>query len=291
MLLIGVDLFPLQASTLCTDFIHLSICFVKIIFQLSVFMKAIVMSFPCFMKIFLAMNTIFVMKFLLWRKIFLCPGIEVLDYIQHDGCITETSGIISDVFFLLYVNEYQHVSFENYGVYEQMFFAVDVSPGHGIEAKVVYYSYEEDAEDIPVLEVDGFGIPAHGEVVMLSIDLEKPTFREYPNKEDDEHNFSMFLVYYDCEFDSWECHEKEKEELKVNFISSSEPRYEKTTTDPCDDDEILIPGLELDGLPMFCDEYVEVFSEGKCLIFQPFREREIFFQEKHSRDIEPSIYI
>jgi hypothetical protein len=60
---------------------------------------------------------------------------------------------------------------------------------------------------------------------------------------------------------------KKKEELKVQFISSSEPRYEKPTVDPYDDDEILIPGLELDGPLVFCDEDAEVFSEGKGLSF------------------------
>jgi hypothetical protein len=67
---------------------------------------------------------------------------------------------------------------------------------------------EEDAEDILVLEVDSFGIPAHGEVVKLSIDLEQPNFNEYPNREDNEKRFSMVPVYHNDEFDSWESHEK-----------------------------------------------------------------------------------
>jgi hypothetical protein len=199
-------------------------------------------------------------------------GVEVLDDIKHDGCSAEKYGIISDVFVILDVHEDQHVSFENYDVYEQMFSAVDVSLGYGIEVEVVYYSYEEDEEDIPLLELDGFDIPSHGEVVMMSIDLDQPTFSEYPNKEDDEHRFSMFLIYYDCESNSWESHEEEiKEEIKVQFISSSELRYEKPTANPCDDEKILIPGLELDVLPVFYDEDDEVFSKGKGLIFQPSR--------------------
>jgi hypothetical protein len=83
--------------------------------------------------------------------------------------------------------------------------------------------FEEDAGDIPVLEVDGFGIPAHGEVVMLSIDPEQPTFNEYPNKEDDEQRFSMVPVYCDYEFDSGERHEGEEEQLKMQFIACLEP--------------------------------------------------------------------
>jgi hypothetical protein len=101
--------------------------------------------------------------------------------------------------------------------------------------------------------------------------------KEYPNKEDDEQSFSMVPVYYDYEFDSWERREEEKEELKVEFISSSEPRYEQPTIGPYDDDTILIPGLDLDWPPVFCDEYAEVLSEGKGIIFQASRESERFF--------------
>jgi hypothetical protein len=68
--MIGVDLFPLQASSLWPVFMWLSIHFIKISFELSVFMKTVVMSFPCFMNILLVMKTIFVLKLLLWKKSF-----------------------------------------------------------------------------------------------------------------------------------------------------------------------------------------------------------------------------
>jgi len=85
--------------------------------------------------------------------------LEVLDDIHYDGCSVETSGIISDVYVLLDVHEDQHVSFENSDVYEKKKFAVDISPGYGTEADVVWCSYEENVEDISVPQLDVLSSP------------------------------------------------------------------------------------------------------------------------------------
>jgi len=79
----------------------------------------------------------------------------------------------------------------------------------------VCWSYEGYAEDILVFEMDDFGIPSHDEVVMSGTNPKQPNFNEYPNKYDEEQILSMVHVYYDCEFDPWESHEGEKEELNV----------------------------------------------------------------------------
>jgi hypothetical protein len=68
--MIGVDLFPLQASSPLQVFIQLSIHFVKIIFQLSIFTKTVVMSFICFINILPVTKTRFVMTHLLRKKAF-----------------------------------------------------------------------------------------------------------------------------------------------------------------------------------------------------------------------------
>jgi hypothetical protein len=88
-------------------------------------------------------------------------------------------------------------------------------------------SYEEDAEDILVLETDVLVSPAYDEEVISNNFLEKPTFDEYPNEDDEEQSFSMVLVYDGYESDPWESHEGEKEELNGQFISCPEPVNEK----------------------------------------------------------------
>jgi hypothetical protein len=139
-------------------------------------------------------------------------GLEVLDDIHYDGCSTETSGIISDVSVLLDVHEDQHVSFENSDVYEQMFSAVDISPGYGTEADVVCCSYEENAEDISVPESDVLSSPACEEEVVADTDREQPIFDEYPSEGDEEQIFFMVPVYDDYESDPWGSHEEEEEQ-------------------------------------------------------------------------------
>ena len=86
-----------------------------------------------------------------------------------------------------------------------------------------YRSYEENVVDVLVLEKVVFGSPAYDGEVISSTDQEQPTFDEYPSKYDEEHRFSMVHVYDDYEYDPWESHEGEKEELNVQLVSCPEP--------------------------------------------------------------------
>jgi hypothetical protein len=72
-------------------------------------------------------------------------------------------------------------------------------------------------------------------------------------------------------------------------LSPVQSLYEQPTFDPYDDDEILILGWILIGNPS--DEDAEVFSEEKGISLQPSNESEIFYQEQHDKDKEPSIDI
>jgi len=82
----------------------------------------------------------------------------------------------------------------------------------GLEANFSCCSYEENAEDILVLEIDVLGSPTYDEEVMSNTDQEQTDFDGYPNKDDEEKRFSMVLVYSDCETNPGESHEGEKEE-------------------------------------------------------------------------------
>jgi hypothetical protein len=55
-----------------------------------------------------------------------------------------------------------------------------------LEADFACHSYEENAEDIPVLEVDVIGSPSYDEEVMSIIGQEKTTFDGYPSEDDEE---------------------------------------------------------------------------------------------------------
>jgi hypothetical protein len=79
-------------------------------------------------------------------------------------------------------------------------------------------SYEENAEDIPVLETDVLGSPAYDEEVMSDTDQEQTTFDGYPSEDDEEKSSSMVPVYSDCETDPGESHEGEKEEPHLSAI-------------------------------------------------------------------------
>jgi hypothetical protein len=91
-----------------------------------------------------------------------------------------------------------------------------------LEADRACCSYEGDAEDILVLEMDVFGSPSYDEEVISNTDQEKPSFDEYPNEDDEERSFSKVYVYDDCESDPWESHVGEMEELNVQLVSSPE---------------------------------------------------------------------
>jgi hypothetical protein len=78
--------------------------------------------------------------------------------------------------------------------------------------------YEENAEDIPVLETDVLGISSYDEEVMLDTEQEQMNFDGYPNEDDEEKSFSIILVYGDCESDPGESHEEEKEEPHLSDI-------------------------------------------------------------------------
>jgi hypothetical protein len=176
---------------------------------------------------------------------------EVLNDIHYDSNNTETSGIISDVSVVLNIHEDQHVSSEYSDVEEQVYSAVDISPDYEAEiddklvkktredsslffpsfselkADFVCCSYEENAEDISVLETNVFGSPDYDEEVVSNTDQKQPIFDEYPSEDDKEQSFfmasleprSMVPVYDDYESDPWEGHEGEKEELNVQLIS------------------------------------------------------------------------
>jgi hypothetical protein len=92
-----------------------------------------------------------------------------------------------------------------------------------LKADFVCCSYEENAEDVYVLEIDVFSRSAYDEEVVSNTNQEQPIFDEYPNEDDDEQNFfkasleprSMVHVYDNYEYDPWESHGGEKEELNV----------------------------------------------------------------------------
>jgi hypothetical protein len=112
-------------------------------------------------------------------------------------------------------------------VYEQMFSAVDISPGYGTEENVVFFSHEENVEDISVPRSDVLNNPACEEEVVADTDQEHPIFDEYPIEDDEEHKFPMGPIYDDYDSDPWESHEEEKEQQKGQFISCPEPISEK----------------------------------------------------------------
>jgi hypothetical protein len=173
---------------------------------------------------------------------------EVLNDIHYDRNNIETSGIIS---YVSVVYEDQHVSFEYSDVEEQVYSAVDISPDYEAEindklvkktredsslffpsfselkADFVYCSYEENSEDIFVLETNVFGSHAYDEEVVSNTDQKQPIFYEYPSEDDEEQSFfmaslepcSMVPIYDNYESDPWEGHEGEKEELNVQLIS------------------------------------------------------------------------
>jgi hypothetical protein len=177
----------------------------------------------------------------------------VLNDIHYDRNNIEAYGIISYVSVVLNVHEDQHVSFKYSDVKEKVYTSVDISSE--CEAEIndklvketredsslffpifselkedfVCCSYEENAEDILVLETDVFGSLAYDEEVISNTNQEQPIFYEYPSEDDEEKIFfmaflepcSMVHVYDNYEPDHWEGHEREKEELNVHLISCS----------------------------------------------------------------------
>jgi hypothetical protein len=65
------------------------------------------------------------------EEIIFYEDLEVLDDIHYDKHSIETSGIILEVYVPLVVHAKHHISFENFEVKEQMFYAVDISPKYG----------------------------------------------------------------------------------------------------------------------------------------------------------------
>jgi hypothetical protein len=88
----------------------------------------------------------------------------------------------------------------------------------GLEVDFACCSYEENAEDILVLETYVLGSPAYDEEVMLDIDQEQTTFDGYPSEDEEKQSSSMVPVYSDCETDPGESHEGEKEEPHLSAI-------------------------------------------------------------------------
>jgi hypothetical protein len=64
-------------------------------------------------------------------------------------------------------------------------------------------SYEENTEDITVLEIDVLGIHYYDAKVMSDTDQEQMIVDEYPNEDDEEQSSPMVTIYYDSESDSW----------------------------------------------------------------------------------------
>jgi hypothetical protein len=88
----------------------------------------------------------------------------------------------------------------------------------GLEEDFSHRSYEEDAEDIPVLETNVLGSPAYDEEVMSDTDQEQTSFDGYPSEDDEKQSSSMVPDYSDCETDPGESHEGEKEEPHLSAI-------------------------------------------------------------------------
>jgi hypothetical protein len=87
-----------------------------------------------------------------------------------------------------------------------------------LKAVFSHRSYEENTEDIPVLETNVLEIPAYDEEVMSDADQEQTIVDGYPNEDDGEKIFSMVPVFGDCESDPGENHEGEKGEPHLSAI-------------------------------------------------------------------------
>jgi hypothetical protein len=79
-------------------------------------------------------------------------------------------------------------------------------------------SYEENTEDILVLEIVDLGSPAYDEEVMSDTHQEQTIVDGYPSEEDEEHSFSMVPIFGDYESNPGESHEGEKEEPHISAI-------------------------------------------------------------------------
>jgi hypothetical protein len=76
-----------------------------------------------------------------------------------------------------------------------------------LEAYFSCFSYEENAEDVPVLETNVFGSPAYDGEVISNTDHEQPTFDENPSIDDEEKRFYMVLIYDYYDYNPCESHE------------------------------------------------------------------------------------
>jgi hypothetical protein len=92
-----------------------------------------------------------------------------------------------------------------------------------LKAYFSQHSYEENAEDISVLEIEVLYSPYYDEEVISNIDQEQMTFDGYPNEDDEEQSFSMVHIYGDCESNPRESHEGEKGEPHLSAILA--PRF------------------------------------------------------------------
>jgi hypothetical protein len=88
----------------------------------------------------------------------------------------------------------------------------------GLEEDFSRRSYEEDAEDIPVLETEVFGSPAYDEEVMSIPTKNKQLLMDIPARTMKSKSSSMVPDYSDCETDPGESHEGEKEEPHLSAI-------------------------------------------------------------------------
>jgi hypothetical protein len=137
-----------------------------------------------------------------------------------------------------------------------------------LKADFVCFSYEENAEDIYVLETNFFIILAYDEEFVSNVDQEQPIFDEYPSEDDEEKSFfiasleprSMVLVYDNYESNPWESHGGKNEELNVQLISCPtlinvqiSPRISKPAS-------ILYPPIHVDNIKQHVsnDEIKEV---------------------------------
>jgi hypothetical protein len=200
----------------------------------------------------------------------------VLNDIHYDRNKIEASSIISEVSIVLNIYEYQHVSFEYSDVEDQVYASIDITLDYVYDELVkktredsslffprfselkgdfIFFSYKENVEDISVLEKYFLGSHAYDEDVISNTDQEKPIFDEYTSEDDEEQSFfmdsleprSMVPLYDNYEYDPWQGHVEEKEELNVHLISCPTLLNEKISPGINQPTSILYPPVHYEN--------------------------------------------
>jgi hypothetical protein len=247
----------------------------------------------------------------------------VLNDIHYDINNIETYGIILDVSVVLIVHEDQHLFFEFSDDEEKVYFAVDISPNYEAEiddklvkntredsslvfprflelkADLFCCSYEENVDDIYVLETNCFGSPNYDEEVVSNTDQKQPIFDEYLSEEDKEQSLFMVSlephrivpVYDDYESDPWEGHAGEKEELNVHLISCPTLVNEKISPGIIQPALILYPPIHSENTKKQVrnSEVKEVISYQVSVPYYKFYDLVGLYMElSFPKDLEPA---